>query len=267
MNSKYINKCHAVSYVVAGILILMIILFNFSQMIMETWAYSFMISENDKTIKVIQANDTSDTHLAKKHKESDGAVKEICNTKISSIKGEKADYLEDTANKDSLKNTKNKDYLKNKTNKDSLRNIGDNGIKQIDDNSVQNVSNTVIQLRKPVSGGVTTSVFGDVVDRRATHLGHDWAVEVGTSVCAAADGTVEKAYLSDSYGYNILVNHGNGLKTRYAHLSKILINLGDTVEQGRIIGLSGNTGDSTGPHLHFEVIQNDKHVNPLNFLK
>lgn len=68
MNSKYINKCHAVSYVVAGILILMIILFNFSQMIMETWAYSFMISENDKTIKVIQANDTSDTHLAKNHK-------------------------------------------------------------------------------------------------------------------------------------------------------------------------------------------------------
>lgn len=65
MNSKYINKCHAVSYVVAGILILMIILFNFSQMIMETWAYSFMILENDKTIKVIQANDTSDTHLAK----------------------------------------------------------------------------------------------------------------------------------------------------------------------------------------------------------
>lgn len=125
----------------------------------------------------------------------------------------------------------------------------------------------MIQLRKPVSGGVTTSVFGDVVDRRTTHLGHDWAVEVGTSVCAAADGTVEKAYLSDSYGYNILVNHGNGLKTRYAHLSKILINLGDTVEQGRIIGLSGNTGDSTGPHLHFEVIQNDKHVNPLNFLK
>ena len=106
-----------------------------------------------------------------------------------------------------------------------------------------------------------------MIDRRATHLGHDWAVVVGTSVCAAADGTVEKAYLSDSYGYNILVNHGNGLKTRYAHLSKILINLGDTVEQGRIIGLSGNTGDSTGPHLHFEVIQNDKHVNPLNFLE
>ena len=238
MNSKYINKCHAVSYVVAGILILMIILFNFSQMIMETWAYSFMISENDKTIKVIQANDTSDTHLAKNHKESDGAVKEICNTKISSIKGEKADYLEDTANKESLKNT---------INKDSLRRTANNEINQTDDNSVQNVSNTVIQLRKPVSGGVTTSVFGDVVDRRATHLGHDWAVEVGTSVCAAADGTVEKA--------------------RYAHLSKILINLGDTVEQGRIIGLSGNTGDSTGPHLHFEVIQNDKHVNPLNFLK
>ena len=258
MNSKYINKCHAVSYVVAGILILMIILFNFSQMIMETWAYSFMILENDKTIKVIQANDTSDTHLAKNHKESDGAVKEICNTKISSIKGEKADYLEDTANKESLKNT---------INKDSLRRTANNEINQTADNSVQNVSNTVIQLRKPVSGGVTTSVFGDVVDRRTTHLGHDWAVVVGTSVCAAADGTVEKAYLSDSYGYNILVNHGNGLKTRYAHLSKILINLGDTVEQGRIIGLSGNTGDSTGPHLHFEVIQNDKHVNPLNFLK
>ena len=83
--------------------------------------------------------------------------------------------------------------LKNTINKDSLRRTANNEINQTADNSVQNVSNTVIQLRKPVSGGVTTSVFGDVIDRRATHLGHDWAVVVGTSVCAAADGTVEKA--------------------------------------------------------------------------
>lgn len=207
-----------VSCVVTVILILMIIMFNFSQMIMETWAYSFMISENDKTIKVMQANEKLNRHLTEKHTEE----------------------------------------KKKQTDVNSA---------QTDIHSSQTVPNAMIHFIKPVSGGVTTSVFGDVIDRKTTHLGHDWAVEVGTNVCAVADGTVEKAYLSDSYGYNILVNHGNGLKTRYAHLSKILINLGDRVEQGRIIGLSGNTGDSTGPHLHFEVMQNDRYVNPLNFLK
>lgn len=123
------------------------------------------------------------------------------------------------------------------------------------------------ELMKPIEGGVTTSVFGDVVSRTTKHLGHDWAVNVGTKIVAAENGTVEKAYLSESYGYNILINHNNGFQTRYAHMSRLYVTVGDVVKQGDVIGLSGNTGDSTGPHLHFEVIQNNRHINPLIYIK
>lgn len=119
----------------------------------------------------------------------------------------------------------------------------------------------------PVKGGITTSLFGDTISRTTTHLGHDWAVPLGTKVKAAADGVVEKAYYSESYGYNVLIDHGNGIETRYAHLSEIKVERGEWVAQRQIIGLSGNTGDSTGPHLHFETVKNGVRVNPLEILK
>lgn len=119
----------------------------------------------------------------------------------------------------------------------------------------------------PVKNGITTSLFGDTVSRTSTHLGHDWAVPLGTKVKAAADGVVEKAYYSESYGYNVLIDHGNGIETRYAHLSKLKVETGEWVSQRQIIGLSGNTGDSTGPHLHFEAVKNGVRINPLKILK
>lgn len=128
-------------------------------------------------------------------------------------------------------------------------------------------SQSVFFLKKPVKGGVTTSEYGDMVDRSGPHIGHDWAVGVGTSVVASADGTVVKAYYSESYGYNIVISHKNGMETRYAHLSKIEVNKGAKVKQGQLIGYSGNTGQSTGPHLHFEVIINGKKEDPLNYIK
>ena len=131
----------------------------------------------------------------------------------------------------------------------------------------KSTNNTVVLYFKPVSGGVSTSGFGDTIDRNKGHKGHDWAVPVGTKVMAAAGGVVEKAYLSRSYGYNVLINHKNGTKTRYAHMSKLYVIQGQYVNQKDIVGLSGNTGDSTGPHLHFEVIQNGKFINPLSVLK
>lgn len=125
----------------------------------------------------------------------------------------------------------------------------------------------VISFVMPVKDGVTTSVYGDQVSRTSMHLGHDWAVNTGTEVVASADGYVEKAYYSDSYGYNVLVSHGNGMETRYAHLSKLEVVSGQNVKQNQTIGLSGSTGDSTGPHLHFEVIKKGKKVDPLNYVK
>ena len=119
----------------------------------------------------------------------------------------------------------------------------------------------------PVNGGITTSKFGDTISRSSRHLGHDWGVCVGTKVKAAKEGRVTLAYYSESYGYNVLINHGDFVETRYAHMSELKVEKGQKVSKGQVIGLSGNTGDSTGPHLHFEVIINGKKVNPVNYVK
>lgn len=128
-------------------------------------------------------------------------------------------------------------------------------------------TSSVFSFIKPVKGGITTSTFGDVVSRNAAHQGHDWAVNIGTKVVASEKGVVEKAYYSDSYGYNILIDHGMGMKSRYAHLSELQVSAGEKVRKNQLIGFSGSTGQSTGPHLHFEVIENGKRVNPIKYLK
>lgn len=131
----------------------------------------------------------------------------------------------------------------------------------------QDETSSVFSFIKPVKGGITTSVFGDKVSRNTAHNGHDWAVNIGTKVVASEKGVVEKAYYSDSYGYNVLIDHGMGMKSRYAHLSKLQVYTGEKVRKNQLIGFSGSTGQSTGPHLHFEVIENGKRVNPIKYLK
>jgi murein DD-endopeptidase MepM/ murein hydrolase activator NlpD len=85
---------------------------------------------------------------------------------------------------------------------------------------------------------------------------------------AADSGVVEKSgWNSGGYGYMVLINHGNGRKTRYAHASKLYVKVGERVEKGQTVAAMGSTGRSTGPHIHFEVIINGKLVNPLNYIK
>lgn len=117
---------------------------------------------------------------------------------------------------------------------------------------------------KPISGGVLTSYFGPRWGR--THQGVDWGVSTGTTVVASSGGQVVSAGWNGGYGYSVLIRHPDGRQTRYAHLSKITVSAGEYVSQGERIGLSGNTGNSTGPHLHFEMIINGTAVNPLNYL-
>lgn len=117
---------------------------------------------------------------------------------------------------------------------------------------------------KPISGGRKTSGYGQRWGK--LHKGVDWACSVGTTVHASRGGKVVSAGWNGSYGYSVLIDHGDGVKTRYAHMSKLSVSAGQYVEQGETIGKSGNTGRSTGPHLHFEIIINGKPVDPLKYL-
>ena len=115
----------------------------------------------------------------------------------------------------------------------------------------------------PVSGPVT-SPFGYRWGR--LHAGIDIAVPIGTPIHAAASGTVALAGWVDGYGNYTCIDHGGGLATCYAHQSSLAVSVGTHVTQGQVIGYSGNTGHSTGPHLHFEVRINGTPVDPLGYL-
>ncbi len=124
---------------------------------------------------------------------------------------------------------------------------------------------------KPISGGRQSSGFGKrtapTKGASTYHKGVDWAVATGTSVYASSGGTVAKAGWGSGYGYVVYIDHADGRQTRYGHLSKVLVKAGQTVKQGERIALSGNTGVSTGPHLHFEILINGTQVNPLKYLQ
>ncbi len=118
-------------------------------------------------------------------------------------------------------------------------------------------------LAWPVSGPVTSG-FGMRWGRM--HTGIDIAVPSGTPVHAAAGGTVVYAGWMSGYGYLVAIDHGTGLATAYAHNSSLLVTVGARVGQGQVVSLSGSTGHSTGPHVHFEVRVNGVPVDPLQYL-
>ena len=122
----------------------------------------------------------------------------------------------------------------------------------------------------PVEAPYNASGFGMRIDpfsgQRAMHEGIDFLVDTGTPVVAAAGGVVHFAGYHPQYGHVVDIDHGNDLVTRYAHLSKILVKEGAVVQRGATLGASGNTGRSTGPHLHFEVRFRGSAQNPSRFL-
>jgi murein DD-endopeptidase MepM/ murein hydrolase activator NlpD len=98
------------------------------------------------------------------------------------------------------------------------------------------------------------------------HKGQDIAAPIGTPVIATADGVVTIAGWQRGYGWVVYIDHGNGLSTRYGHLSRIDVTVGQTLKRGEQLGLVGSTGRSTGPHLHYEVRINGQPVSPLLYL-
>lgn len=229
----FINKkSHKSAFVcIAVFMVTMIMILTFYQLAVEIYAYGFITKNNDYRVKESTAKvlTLKENHkdINKKNINVNGKIKSINNKAIN-------------ADQEMLTTS-----IVNK-------------------NDTKNVNNFV--LKKPVKGGITTSGFGDTISRTASHNGHDWAVNTGTKVRAAAEGVVELAYFSESYGYNILINHNNGFKTRYAHLSEVKVSKGEKVEQSQVLALSGSTGFSTGPHLHFEVVKDGKRVNPIEYV-
>ncbi len=122
----------------------------------------------------------------------------------------------------------------------------------------------------PITAGWHSSNFGYRIDpfngKNSFHTGVDFVAPPGTAVFAAAGGVVSGAELHQEYGNMVDVDHDNGLTTRYAHLSKYKVKIGDVVMKGQILGEVGSTGRATGPHLHFEVREKGVPLNPNRFL-
>lgn len=116
----------------------------------------------------------------------------------------------------------------------------------------------------PITKGkfVVSAYYGDGRNHKAIDL----AANRGVAIFAAASGTVTYAGYDGDYGYNVVIDHGNGLQTRYAHASALCVSKGQTVSQGDMIAAVGSTGQSTGNHLHFEVIVNSNRVNPAPYI-
>jgi murein DD-endopeptidase MepM/ murein hydrolase activator NlpD len=127
-----------------------------------------------------------------------------------------------------------------------------------------------VPLGAPVPG-VITSRFGNRLDpingEPAYHRGVDIRGRMGSDVKATADATVLIQNYDKLRGRYIVLDHGNGFRTKYAHLKKGLVQKGDLVKRGQVIGLVGNSGRSTGPHVHYEIQYNDKIVNPTRFVR
>ena len=123
-----------------------------------------------------------------------------------------------------------------------------------------------ISLSKPVSGIISSRFGARSSIRSSAHTGLDIATSTGTPVAAAASGTVTFAGWKGSYGNLMVITHSNGVQTYYGHCSKLYFSAGATVSQGQTIAAVGSTGNSTGPHLHFEIRVNGVAYNPQNYL-
>ncbi len=135
----------------------------------------------------------------------------------------------------------------------------------------ENLQKEVQPSGRPILKGWISSYYGmrthPISGRREMHKGIDFAGKLGGQVIAVAKGVVTYAGKRYGYGKVIDIAHGNGYTTRYAHNSRLLVSVGDTVEKGFQIAEIGSSGRSTGPHVHFEVLKNGREINPVRFIR
>ena len=146
----------------------------------------------------------------------------------------------------------------------------ESGAKEIKENKENENALAIVNNIKlsvlPVTGRITSRYGERSSLRRSTHTGLDIACTTGTDIKVVSNGTVTFSGKKGSYGNLIIVDHGNGVETWYGHCSKLYAKVGDTVTAGDVIAAVGSTGNSTGPHLHFEIRINGECVNPQNYV-
>lgn len=135
------------------------------------------------------------------------------------------------------------------------------------DNQIKNIFNNYEKKGKLIPNFVPIQdEYAISQEFTKAHPALDFTAPLGTMIYAAAQGEVMQIYEDDYFGKVILINHFNGYASLYAHCVKILVSKYQLVKKGEVIGLVGNTGNSTSPHLHFQIIYKDKYVNPRNIL-
>lgn len=118
----------------------------------------------------------------------------------------------------------------------------------------------------PVEGWITKRYIKDIANPSANHLGVDFAAQSGTLIRATAPGIVKNVMNDKYFGLLVTIDHKFGFSTRYGHCMQILVSKGDNVERGQTIALLGNTGRSSAPHLHYEILKDNKNVDPLKYI-
>ena len=283
---------------IAGFIIIFILLFSiffqinqiisinsgyFEEEITENIEEKLMntVNTEEKKLSEIKAEEIAKDEKINKIEKVQEIIK-ITGEEIADSKGNRIIKIKDTPTYiNTNENLKNINGLNKKNYKSGIKeNVIENiNVKNITDNQevqgIQNIQNENINNKNfgkilwPVKSGKITSKFGNrnhpVLKSVKFHRGVDIAVSLGTPVYAGIRGIVTFAGKRGNYGNLVEIKGSDGIKVRYAHLSKIDVVAGQRVSDGEKVAETGNTGMSTGPHLHYEIIVNESPVNPLNF--
>ena len=283
---------------IAGFIIIFILLFSiffqinqiisinsgyFEEEITENIEEKLMntVNTEEKKLSEIKAEEIAEDEKINKVETVQGIIK-ITGEELAGSKENRIIKIKDTPTYiNTNENLKNINGLNKKNYKSSIKeNVIENiNVKNIIDNQevqrIQNIQNENINNKNfgkilwPVKSGRITSKFGNrnhpVLKSVKFHRGVDIAVSLGTPVYAGIRGIVTFAGKRGNYGNLIEIEGSDGIKVRYAHLSKIDVVAGQRVSDGEKVAETGNTGMSTGPHLHYEIIVDESPVNPLNF--
>lgn len=283
---------------IAGFIIIFILLFSiffqinqiininsgyFEEEITENIEEKLMntVNTEEKKLSEIKAEEIAKDEKINKVEKVQGIIK-ITGEELAGSKGNRIIKIKDTPTYiNTNENLKNINGLNKKNYKSGIKeNVIENiNVKNVVDNQevqrIQNILNENINNKNfgkilwPVKSGKITSKFGNrnhpVLKSVKFHRGVDIAVSLGTPVYAGIKGIVTFAGKRGNYGNLVEIEGSDGIKVRYAHLSKIDVIAGQRVSDGEKVAETGNTGMSTGPHLHYEIIVNESPVNPLNF--